>query len=164
MRRTESLRKKGKKPNGGQPGHEGNTLNPSKTPEVTETHQAENGGECGASLKKVEVADPEDRPVFDIQAIRIEVAAHRAEIKICPACGATNRGEFPEGVTRAVPYGNGVKTWAAYFTPQHFVPLERTAQRFEDLVQHRVSEAVVLKAGEELSAGVPPATDEVKKQ
>ena len=62
------------------------------------------------------------------------MTAHRAEIKICPGCGAENRGVLPAGVTGPVQYGNGVKTWAAYFPGEHFVPVERTAQLFEDLL------------------------------
>ena len=157
-KRTESLRQSGKKPNGGQPGHEGNTLKLSATPEHIETHRVQTCRECGNSLTGVVVTGHEERQVFDIPAMRIEVTAHRAEIKICPVCGTENLGEFPNEVKGPVQYGNGVKAVAAYFTNQHHVPVERTAQIFEDLLQHRISEAAVLKASEELSGGVQPAT------
>jgi len=163
-KRTTSLRKPGQKPNGGQPGHEGYTLKPSAHPEHTEVHGVEKCEQCGAGLNAVEVTAHEERQVFDLPAIRIEVTAHRAEIKICPGCGAENRGVFPAGVTGPVQYGTGVKTWAAYFPSEHFVPVERTAQIFEDLVHHRLSEATILKAGQELSHGVEPAVAAVKAQ
>jgi transposase len=115
-------------------------------------------------LKDVEASASEERQVFDIPAIRIEVTAHRAEIKVCPHCGQENRGEFPEGVTQPTQYGNEVKTWAAYFTNQHFISVERTAQIFEDLLKQRVSEATVLKASEELSECISPAGESVKEQ
>ena len=57
-----------------------------------------------------------------------------------------------------------MKTWAAYFPSERFVPVERTAQIFEDLVHHRLSEATILKAGQELSQGVEPAVAAVKAQ
>ena len=57
-------------------------------------------------------------------AIRIEVTAHRAEIKVCPACGHLSNGTFPDAVTPAVHYGSTVQTWASYFTNQHHVPVE----------------------------------------
>lgn len=163
VKRTDSLRESGTKPNGGQPGHEGRHLKPTDTPDVTETHAVEHCCHCGVSLNGVAASGYEERQVFDIPAMRIEVTAHRAEITLCPACGAENRGEFPAEVSAPVQYGNGVKTWAAYFTHQHFIPVERTAQIFEDLVRHRVSEAVVLTAGAELSERVRPITDVIKE-
>jgi transposase len=57
-----------------------------------------------------------------------------------------------------------VKTWAAYFPSAHFGPVERTAQSFEDRVHHRLSEATLLKAGQELSHGVEPAVEAVQAQ
>ncbi len=149
QKRTESLRKRGQKPNGGQPGHEGSTLKRSEHPEHTELHPVVECEQCGTSLNDVDVTGYEERQVFDIPAIRIEVTAHQGEIKICPRCGVENRGVFPDGVKRPVQYGNGVKTWAAYFQTQHFVPVERTAQIFEDLLHHRIAEGTLIKAGQE---------------
>lgn len=163
-KRTESLRTKGQKPNGGQSGHKGETLKPSPHRDKTQTHQVANCGTCGASLNEIEVRGYEERQVFDIPAIRLEITAHRVEIKTCPNCGAENRGEYPAQITAPVQYGNGVKTWASYFTNQHYVALKRTAQIFEDLVHHRVSEAVVLQASAELSERVEPADEAVKAQ
>ncbi len=114
--------------------------------------------QCGASLAAVEVTTHEERQVFDIPAIRIEVTAHRAEVKTCPGCGAENRGVFPVGVTGVVQYGPGVKTWATYFQTQHFVPVERTAQIFEDWLDHRIAEATLIKARQECAAAIAPAT------
>ena len=138
MLRTETLRRSGLTQNGGQPGYFGSTLKPSETPEHTEIHEAETCKECGTSLKEAKMIGHEERQVFDIPAIRIEVTAHRAEIKVCLECGVENRGGFPFGVTAPVQYGSGVKALAAYFTHQHFVPLERTSQIFEDLTHHCV--------------------------
>ncbi|OAD19237.1 transposase IS66 [Candidatus Thiomargarita nelsonii] len=163
QRRTESLRQKGQKPNGGQPGHKGQTLIASENPDQTAVHEVEQCERCCVPLKEVEAEAIEERQVFDIPARRIEVTAHRAEIKICPACGHENQGQFPEGINQTVQYGNGVKAWASYFSNQHFIPVERTAQIFEDLLNHRVSEATVLKASEELSECVSPATEAVKE-
>ena len=104
----------------------------------------------------IEAVGYEERQVFDIPAIRIEVTAHRAEIKVCPACGKPSKGTFPASVTQAVQYGPTVKTWASYFTNQHHIPVERTTEIFADLVQHRVSEATVLKASEHLEQCIAP--------
>ncbi len=161
--RTESLRKPGQKPNGGQPGHEGRTLERSENPDRTETYKPGACENCLRSLEDVVTVGEEERQVYDIPAIRIEVTAHRAETKICPECGTKNTGKFPENVKRGVGYGSGVKTWATYFGNQHYVPLERTAQIIKDLTGHGISEASLLKASEELSESVQPSSEAVKE-
>ena len=162
--RTESLRERGQKPNGGQPGHEGHRLEFSEQVDHSELHGVSTCPHCQLSLSEVEVVGCEERQVFDIPSIRIEVTAHRAEIKVCPRCGQTSKGQFPSGVTQSTQYGRGVQTWASYLTHQHFIPLERTAQLFEDLLGHRISEAMVLKAGEALDRCVAPSTEAIKEQ
>ena len=142
----------------------GHTLQPSEQPDHQEVPTVETCQSCGSTLHGVEVQGYEERQVFDIPPIRIEVTAHQAEIKICPQCGAENRGVFPTDVPGPVQYGTGVKTWAAYFQNQHFVPVERTAQIFEDLLNHRVAEGTLIKAGQELAERVAPATAAIKEQ
>jgi transposase len=115
-----------------------------------------------APCKGVEVGGYAERQVFDLPAIRIEVTAHRAEIKVCPVCGRANKGAFPAAVTQAVQYGPTVNTWASYFTNQQHIPVERTTEIFADLVQHQVSEATVLKASEHLDRCIAPSTEAVK--
>jgi transposase len=162
VKRTTSLRKSGDKPNGGQPGHEGQTLMAAEHPERTLTHEVPSCAHCQASLQGIEVEGYEERQVFDMPAIRIEVTAHRAEIKVCPACGTPSKGTFPDAVTHAVQYGPTVKTWASYFTNHHHIPVERTTEIFADLVQHRMSDATVLKASEQLDTCIAPSTAAVK--
>ncbi len=163
-KRTTSLRKPGQKPRGGQPGHGGDTLERVATPDRAEVHPVVACGQCGASLADVAVSAQEERQVFDLPAIRIEVTAHRAEVKTCPGCGAETRGMFPVGISGPVQYGPGVKTWATYFQTQHFVPVERSAQIIEDLTGQRVAEATLMKAQRECAAAIAPATAAIKAQ
>lgn len=163
VKRTESLRKSGDKPNGGQPGHDGQTLMASEYPDRVETHEVSRCAHCQAFLADMASVGYEERQVFEIPAIRIEVTAHRAEIKVCPACGRASKGSFPQSVSQAVQYGPGVNTWASYFTNQHHIPVERTTEIFEDLVQHQVSEATVLKASEHLERCIAPSTAAVQE-
>lgn len=104
-----------------------------------------------------------ERQVFDIPAIRIEVTGHRAEIKRCPQCGAQTKGDFPAGVTQAVQYGLEVKTWSVYCTNEQHIPVERPTQIFADLVHHRVSEATILKAAEDVAVCIAPSAEAVQE-
>jgi transposase len=162
VKRTASLRQAGDKPNGGQPGHEGQTLLAVEHPERTVTYVVPICAHCHASLQGIEAMGYEERQVFDLPAIRIEVTAHRAEIKVCPSCGKSNKGSFPDAVTQAVQYGPTVQAWAAYFTNYHHIPVERTTEIFADLVQHQLSEATVLKASEHLETCIAPSTEAVQ--
>lgn len=163
-KRTTSLRQPGQKPRGGQPGHEGDSLERVATPDRTALHPVVACGQCGASLAAVAVTRHEERQVFDLPAIRIEVTAHRAEVKTGPGCGTENHGVFPVGVSGPVQYGPGVKTWATYFQTQHFVPVERAAPIIEDLTGQRVAEATLMKAQRECAAAIAPATGAIKAQ
>ena len=98
-------------------------------PTREEIHAVGDCLQCAASLAGVAAVAHEERQVFDIPAMRIEVTAHRAEVKVCPECGAENRGCFPVGVAGPVQYGNGVKTWAAHFQNQHFVPVAQGGEK-----------------------------------
>src|SRR3989454_5504465 len=162
VKRTASLRQSGDKPNGGQPGHASQTLSAADAPDRRETHEADTCAHCQASLAAIASVGYEERQGFDIPAVRIAVTAHRAEIKICPACGHASQGRFPASVRQAVQYGPMVHTWASYLTNQHHIPVERTTEIFEDLVQHRVSEGTVLKASEQLDRCIEPSTEAVK--
>ena len=163
-KRTTSLRVPGQKPRGGQPGHRGDTLKRVATPDQIEVHPVVACHHCGADLLDVAVTTHDERQVFDIPAIRIEVTAHRAEVKTCPGCGVENHGVFPSGVSGPVHYGVGVKTWATYFQTQHFVPVERTAQIIEDLVGQRVAQVTLMKAVQECAAAIAPATAAIHDQ
>jgi len=161
--RTTSLRPKGQKPNGGQPGHQGETLKSVENPDKTETYDKICCAQCQASLEDVEGSSVEERQVFDIPAMKIVITAHQATVKICPECQTENKGEFPKTVTQPVQYGDGVKTLASYFNHEHFVPVARTAQIFKDLYGHAPSEATILKASQQLNQHIQPARDAVKE-
>jgi transposase len=102
--------------------------------------------------------------VFDIPAIHVEVTEHQALVKVCPHCGTTNKAAFPLEVTQPTQYGATVKSHAAYLTNYHHIPLERTAEMFEDMFGHRVSEAVILAANREGAEQVISSNEAVKQQ
>ena len=130
--KTSSQRdKSGKKP-GGQPGHQGRTLEQVDAPDHVVTHSPA-ACACGQSLNEVEGASVERRQVFDLPEPKVEVTEHRVEAKMCPCCGEVSKGVFPENIVAPVQYGERVQALSVYFAHQHFLPFDRLVQMFEDV-------------------------------
>jgi len=158
-----SLRKRSRKKSGGQVGHIGYTLKAVEKPEYVEVHRVEQCVHCHSSLKKVKVNRYEKRQVFDVPRVQVEVTEHQAQIKDCPQCGASNRGEFPAGVTQPVQYGAEIKAQMVYFNHYQMLPLERTAEVFESLYGQMVSEGTIVEAGEEVGRRVLSVNEAIRQ-
>jgi transposase len=149
-----SLRKRHRRKSGGQVGHVGITLKAVEHPDLVRVHAVEHCDHCQVSLKKVKVSRYEKRQVFDVPRVHLEVTEHQAEIKVCPHCGAENRAEFPTDVTQPVQYGNEIKAQLVYFNQYQMLPLERTAEVFETLYEHSISEGTIVEATREAGGRV----------
>lgn len=163
-KKPKSLRHHSGKKSGGQPGHSGSTLKIVETPDAIETHPVKRCHCCQTSLEEVEPSGYEKRQVYDVPPSKIEVTEHCAEIKDCPVCHQTTRGEFPSGVNQPVQYGERIKAQMVYFNQQHFVPLERTAEILEDLYGHSVSEGTIVEACNQVARQVEPIYQAVKAE
>jgi transposase len=103
--RTRSLRQKGRRPKGGQPGHKGDTLKMVAEPDHLEPHAVMACPHCQTDLRGIEPIGYEKRQVFDVPPVRLEVTEHQVEIKPCPGCGEPVKGVFPAHVTQPTQYG-----------------------------------------------------------
>ncbi len=158
-----SLRKRHGKKSGGQPGHPGNTLKAVEQPDRIEVHQVVECQHCHSSLEDVKPEEHEKRQVFDIPRIKIEVTEHQCEVKICPHCGEKNQADFPETITQPVQYGPEIKAQAVYLNMYQLIPLERTAETLEAFYEHRLSEASLIAASQEVARQVEPVSQAIKE-
>lgn len=159
-----SLRKRHGKKSGGQPGHPGSTLKAVEHPDRIEVHHVTECKQCRRSLEGVVPREPERRQVFDIPQVKIEVTEHQGEIKICPNCGEENRAIFPETIARPIQYGPGIKAQAVYLNQYQLIPLERTAEILEALYGHRLSEASLIAASQEVTEQIKWVNEGIKAQ
>ncbi len=132
-KRTKSQRKKsGKKP-GGQKGHKGKNLEMTDTPDETIELTVNTCVSCGESLKDIDIKCHDKRQVFEIPEISVHVTEYKAGVKDCPHCGTECRANFPEGITHKTQYGNYLRSIAIYLRNYELIPLERSAEIFEDI-------------------------------
>ena len=162
--RTRSIRKKGKRRRGGQPGHKGYTLEQAAEPDHIERHALEVCPECMTDLRGVEPVRVEKRQVFDLPPVSIEVTEHQAEVKQCPNCEQAVKDSFPEGVTQPVQYGPRLKAQAVYLNIYQLIPLARICELFEDFYGHRPSEAFIVQANSNLVGLTSQSVAAIKEQ
>ena len=149
-KKPKSLRgKSGKKP-GAQQGHAGKSLAQVGNPNLIVIHAPSSCHECGLNLSQVDGTCAEKRQVFDIPHPKIEVTEHRALEKQCPCCGERSRGIFPENIRGPVQYGERAQALAAYFAHQHFIPVDRVCQIFQDVFGVNISPGTCSNVDERL--------------
>jgi len=158
-----SLRKRSRKKSGGQVGHIGYTLKSVEKPDHVHVHRVEHCHYCRVSLKRVKVRRYEKRQVFDVPRVQMEVTEHQVEIKDCPYCGKENRALFPEYVTQPAQYGNEIKAQMVYFNQYQMLPLERTAEVFETLYGHTISEGTIVEANQEVSRQIAEVNSAIRQ-
>lgn len=142
-RQPKSLRQKSGKPAGGQPGHPGNTLMQSPTPDVVIVHAMERCKQCQRDLREVESLQVERRQVIDLPIKRVLVIEHQAQQKCCPTCQQISVAPFPEDVKAPVQYGAAVGAVGVYLVQQQLLPYERACEVMQDLLGAPMSESTL---------------------
>jgi len=159
-----NLRQKTGRRSGGQKGHPGHTLKMVEKPDHVRPHPVMRCTQCAADLRSVEPCRVERRQVFDIPPVRIEVTEHQAEVKVCPRCGNSVKGDFPPDVTQPVQYGPRIKSQASYLNDYQLIPLARTCEALGDFYGHTPAENLILEANTEVVSGITPSLGAIKQQ
>ena len=149
---------------GGQPGHEGHTLEMVEVPDVVVEHAPPHCATCGVDLRTVGASAQVRRQVFDLVPVEMAVTEHRVLEKSCPFCGTTSAGTFPDEVQAPVQYGSGLKALVLYWNTYQLVPYERLGQLIADLTGHRLSNGTLAEIVAQGGEGLATACDEIKQQ
>ena len=85
--------------------------------------------------------------MFDLPVVKVQVSEH----KICPACNAQTRANFPRQVSSPVCNGPRVKAAAVYLQHAQLIPEDRLAVLFKDIFNLSISSASVASFGIKLA-------------
>jgi len=142
-REKEPKTKTGKKP-GGQKGHVGKTLIKVDDPNIIKVIEVDRSKLPPARYRQVGF---DTRQVFDIDISRV-VTEYRAQI-LEDDKGNRVVAPFPEGVTKAVQYGAGLKAHSVYMSQFQLIPYNRIQDYFSDQMNIPVSEGSIFNFNQE---------------
>lgn len=127
---------KGKKVSGG--------ISNTRINETVTIAKAETCDVCGTPLDQTPCQGLERRTKIDI--VFEKVVEHiDAEIKDCPNCKATTKGNFPKDMPGNLQYGNGLKAFAIHLIISQMVALNRVQKQISAMIGTVISEATLLK-------------------
>jgi len=137
--RTSSLREKSNRKAGGQPGHEGKTLDMTETPDEIIEHHSCFCPECGKDVSELPFEFSGKRQVIDIPPIKQIVTEHRVYRCKC-TCGKIVESDFPVGVDSPVKYGKSIETLIGYLSVRQYLPFKRLQEMMNDIFAVQISE------------------------
>jgi transposase len=135
----------------GRPGHHGkakrtdeDAVHNTRTVETVTVTPVEICDHCGESLIASPCIGHERRTRVDI--VFEKVVEHvDAEMKQCPTCNHTVKGQFPAALKGPLQYGPGVKAWVINLLVCHMVSLNRVQALLSSMLNVVIAEASLLK-------------------
>jgi transposase len=151
---SDPKRKKKPKPKtgrnkGGQKGHLGTTLRKVDDPDIIDPIPIDRRTLPAGRYHEVGY---ESRQVFDIDISRV-VTEYRAQV-IEDDNGNRYVAPFPQGVTKAVQYGAGIKAHAVYLSQFQLIPYNRVQDYFADQLQISISEGSIFNFNKQAFAAL----------
>jgi transposase len=154
--KSNSLREvTGKKP-GGQPGHEGKTLEMVSVPDQIVVHDPIYCKQCGLDIRQFPATMVERRQVVEMPPINPVYIEHQVFARTC-TCGCTITGTFPEGITQGISYGKSIESLSAYFYARQFLPFARMQEMFNDVFSLPISEGGIHQVLDRATLKAEPA-------
>jgi transposase len=144
---------------GGQKGHVGITLQKVDDPDIVKPITIDRRT---LPAGRYHEGDYEARQVFDIDISRV-VTEYRAQV-LEDENGNRYVAAFPEGVTKAVQYGNGIKAHAVYLSQFQLIPYNRVQDYFADQLNIPISEGSIFNFNKHAFDALDIFEDHAKEQ
>jgi len=161
--RNQSLRLPSKKKPGGQPGHDGKTLELSLEVDKVIQHIPLFCHCCGKDLSGTAEVLSEKRQVIDIPPIKAERTEHQVFSKTC-SCGHITQSPFPQDIKSSVQYGSNVEALIAYMHARQYLPFNRMKEFFSDVMGLPVSEGGIYHILQRFAQKSLPVYLQIKKR
>ena len=127
---------------GGQPGHDGSTLEMTANPDRIIEHKPEFCNHCGDDLSEQPARFILRRQVVDLPPIIPELSEHCIFQKTCP-CGHHTKALFPSGVNSPISYGSNIQATIACIHTRQYLPFERMSEFFNDVCNLKISQGTL---------------------
>lgn len=161
--KTQSLRGPSDKKQGGQPGHEGTTLEMVENPDQVIKHIPQYCTCCGRDISQIRAKFIEKRQEVVLPVIKPIYVEHQVFQKVC-VCGKIVTTAFPEGITHGISYGENIETLAAYMNVRQFVPIHRLAEMFRYVLHTPISDGALVKVINRVAKKANPAYELIRKR
>ncbi len=163
VRRTKSLRKPtGKKP-GGQPGHEGNTLELNDTVDNIMYEKPDMCDECGESLEGCDTELDYITQIIALPQLKPLITEVRHYVTICRTCGRRVKAHPERRRSNAVVYDASVKGLVVYLSTVQFLPYNRIASFFKEVFGLEISQGSMVNWINEAKRAAEPAIERIKE-
>jgi transposase len=157
---NQSLREKSGKNTGGQQGHKGNTLKMYDDVDHITEHKMNFCICCGDRLSTDQKLEGKHQ-VIDIPPIKPIVTEHRIYSTVC-TCGKTNASKYPKEALAPVSYGSTVEAMIGYLSVRQYMPMERIAELFHQVLNIRISQGTIRNKIASLANGCMPMYKQIK--
>lgn len=162
--KNQSLREKSDKKSGGQPGHKGETLLMSPSPDkIIEHWPDQKCPQCGKVHADNSSQIIGKRQVIDIPMIEASVFEHQIFQTTC-ACGFVSTGNFPANVSAPVQYGNNLIALTAYLSSRQYVPYSRLSELVKSITNISMSEGTIFNLLNKAANIVLPIYRSIKEE
>lgn len=143
FKRTQSLRQKSYRPNGGQPGHKGHTKEQTAIPNKAIACIPDVCPECGRRIDPSELHIAERRQVWDLPLPIAPIVTEYQNMECTCQCGCHCRGEFPQEATAPVSYGANVHALVGYMSTLQSIPFKRMVDILNNVFGLQMSQGTV---------------------
>ena len=163
VRRTKSLRKpSGRKP-GGQPGHDGSTLELNDSVDNTIDKKSDICDGCGESLAGCDTELDYITQIISLPELKPLITEVRHYVTICRACGKRVKSHSERRRSNAVVYDASVKGLVVYLSTVQFLPYNRIASFFKEVFGLEISQGSMVNWINEAKKAAAPAIEKIKE-